>query len=109
MRNRPALLKTSAAIAWTAALYTGFDGNHGATGEHGFILATATAVVLSLAAILEANISAREADISRRIDRAFIAMHQARVSQPDDRDPPSGPFPAISMDRYRSERRANRG
>ena len=103
MRHRPALLQTSAALSWITALGTGFDGISGRTDARIFMCALAAGSVLSAVALVEAN-------VTRRIDAAFLAMHQAEVTRPPCQGPPSGPFPAISMEHYRrSGRHANRG
>ena len=98
MVHKPALLQTSAALAWCPTIGTAVPG----IDVRIFACSLGAAVVLSLAALEQAMVE--------RGARLYTAMTKAAITRPSYEAPQAVPFPAISLEGYRrTGRHANRG
>ena len=109
--HMPKLLQTLAATAWGAAImgvFTGYDGDlrhYSALDARICFCCIGLAITTSSAALAATHFTASRAEVADRVDRTYIAMHQAAVSRPRDAGPPSVPFPAVPrLDSYRQQR-----
>jgi hypothetical protein len=105
--HKPALLKTSAAIAWGATIALSFHDLKDQADYRLWADIRTLAGFLTLAVMVDIMFTRFTA-----IYRAMMRSAISRLPYPaeDPGDPPTGPYPVYRMDRYRQPaQRATRG